>query len=130
MLDARGWGRDFARAELEEASRRPVVEIACMEAKGAGQLADSLRGVAAGRGCLVVSCGSDLQHRWLLGLRRSLVDASGGPVEYVAGNNSLIVCAEGVCGACVGRLPNGKRFRGCKADVMPELLWGEDAIDR
>lgn len=131
LLDPRGWGKDFARSELEAGCRRPVLAIACMDEKGAAQLASTLSEFTQGVGPLLISCGSDIQHRWLVGLRGGLVEACGGKtVEYVAGNNSLIVCAEGVCGACVGRLPNGKRFRGCKADVMPELLWGEDAIGR
>ncbi|MDP2871431.1 MAG: hypothetical protein Q8P31_02710 [Bacillota bacterium] len=129
LLDPRGWGGDFARRELEAVGGGPAADVACMERAGAATLTAALRLRSAQPGAqrgavLVVSCGSDLQHRWLVGLQPQLRAANGGaPVQYVAVNNALVVCGEGVCGACIRRLPDGTRFRGCKADIPPELLW-------
>jgi dihydroorotate dehydrogenase electron transfer subunit len=130
MLDPRGSGGGFARSELESLSGLRVEDIRCMKPAGATLLAGAVERIAhkAPPGAMaLISCGSDLQHRWLVSLRPALLEAAGGrPLHYAAVNNSLVVCGEGVCGACVRRLPDGARFRGCKADAPPELLWSQE----
>jgi hypothetical protein len=135
LLDARGTGGDFAASELGSMLGAAPRPFACFTPRGGQELREALASLAASasppvagagrwlRG-LVVSLGSDLQHRWVGGLWPSLSAAVGGRgLDLVATNNRPVVCGEGVCGACVLRLSGGGRVRACKADVDPLRLW-------
>jgi|GEM_PF-3246851 len=147
LIDPRGAGGTFAAAELAAAAAAPVRVLNCYRHSGLAAIGNALgRSAAGGTGpapaagdagavstpgrslprgiALVVSCGSDLQHRWIAEAWPQLRDAAGAMrPEMVASNNSPVVCGEGACGACVRRLPGGGRVRGCKADLPPECVW-------
>ena len=71
---------------------------------------------------LVITLGSDFLHRHVVQLLRP-------GQQWVASNNSIMVCAEGVCGSCSILLRDGTEIRGCKADIAPEDVFWRD-VDR
>jgi len=70
---------------------------------------------------LVVSTGSDAQHRMLSELRARHLP--GARLVYT--NNAVMCCGEGMCGSCALELPGGPT-RGCKAQPDPAQTWGAD----
>ena len=68
---------------------------------------------------LVITLGSDFLHRDVVQLLES-------KQEWVASNNSIMVCAEGLCGSCSIVLRDGTEIRGCKADIAPEDVFWRD----
>lgn len=62
---------------------------------------------------LVFSGGADGQHYRIEQVLKSLnLNAT-----LTGSNNSVMVCAEGTCGACITRLRNGTQFRACKGSA-------------
>lgn len=77
-----------------------------------GRIADELSSRPYG---LLLSCGSDDQHRGLVGLLRDMKD----PPPFAWSSNLTVTCAEGICGSC---LIQG--FRGCKAHIPDRVIQG------
>jgi len=141
ILAAPGWqvkllvdasGEDLSAAMGWDAYSRQgdcsLGQIECYAAAGREALLREL--TATGGRVVLASCGTDLLHRWVGAAWRELYDqgARGRDLPLlVASNNSLITCGEGSCGACTRRLPSGDRFRACKADCPPELLFAAPA---
>ncbi|MFO8059309.1 MAG: hypothetical protein R6U70_01440, partial [Bacillota bacterium] len=66
---------------------------------------------------LIITLGSDSLHRRAA---RWIRPEQG----WVASNNSVMVCADGVCGSCSIVLRDGREVRGCKVDIAPEdVFW-------
>lgn len=64
---------------------------------------------------LLISAGSDKQHRSLFAVLRQLEAESLDVPKYVWSSNLTMTCAEGICGSC---LVSG--YRGCKAQLFPD----------
>ena len=78
--------------------------------------------IGASRADLIITLGSDFLHRDVAQLLEP-------KQEWVASNNSTMVCADGLCGSCSIVLRDGTEIRGCKADIAPEDVFWRD-IDR
>ena len=131
LLDSGGAGGKLALAEVGGAigAAGRTESIACYTKPGAAALRRTV--AAAGPLPVVASYGTEVLHRWvgrvLADLRREEAAAGGSPPIWLASNDCLMTCGEGTCGACGMRLPGGERWRGCKADTPPELLFGSAA---
>ncbi len=76
-----------------------------------GRIAEEL---SSGHHELLLSCGSDDQHRGLIDLLRKME----APPRFAWSSNLTMTCAEGICGSC---LVQG--FRGCKAHIPERVVW-------
>ncbi len=71
---------------------------------------------------LLVSLGGDYLHQQISNLKPS-------GAEWVASNNSIMVCGEGTCGSCGVIMEDGEELRGCKVDLPPERIFRKETVN-